>query len=163
MRPLQLAIQGQSCAAVLWKCQCSPCCPGWTRHACPAGGEGLGEVVRWLRQERETARQELALSQQEAHRLRQDSARHQREAAAALAEAQAIRERTHKEVQGREEHQAHLGRLDQLNLLRESNTTLRWGPCAWRSMVWTLGDNGCGRRISPRQMIDGCQMLAGSI
>lgn len=50
---------------------------------CAGGGEGLGEVVRWLRQERETGRQELSLSQQEAHRLRQDCVRYQREAATA--------------------------------------------------------------------------------
>ena len=99
------------------------------------GDESLGEVVRWLRQERETARQELALSQQEAMRLRQDCTRHQREAAAAQAEAQAARDRTRQEVRGREEHTAHLQRLDQLNLLRESNTTLRWG-------CWTLPSQG---------------------
>lgn len=89
-------------------------------------GEGLGEVVRWLRRERETARQELALSQQEALRLRQDCARHQREAAAAQAEAQAVRDRGRADGSGGQaEHAAHLERLDNLNLLKESNTTLR--------------------------------------
>ena len=54
-----------------------------------AGGEGseeMTEVVRWLRQEKDTKAQELHLSQQENARLRQDCTRYQRETAAAAAE-----------------------------------------------------------------------------
>ena len=46
----------------------------------------MADVVRWLRQERETARQEVHLVQQEAARLRQDCLRYQREAATSAAE-----------------------------------------------------------------------------
>ena len=48
--------------------------------------EDMVEVVRWLRQEKETSRQEVHLVQQEAARLRQDCLRYQREAATAAAE-----------------------------------------------------------------------------
>lgn len=58
-----------------------------------AGGEGseeMADVVRWLRQEKDTKAQELHLSQQENARLRQDCTRYQREAAAAAAEVTGV-------------------------------------------------------------------------
>eukprot|EP00899_Mesostigma_viride_P025375 jgi/Mesvir1/6021/Mv00765-RA.1 len=103
-----------------------------------AGGEGAGkegslslespdvqEVIRFLRHERDTLACKLALAEHEQQRLAAKAAHAQRAADEAKAQAQALAQQSHARLQAEQEHQALLAQVEQLNLLRESNATLR--------------------------------------
>lgn len=92
--------------------------------ATEAGGD-FANVLRLLRQEREAAEINLHLTERELVRLRQEAVVARRAAEEARAQLAAEVERSQGAVRDESGQQEILQRMEQFNLLRESNTTLR--------------------------------------
>ncbi|GBG81739.1 hypothetical protein CBR_g33917 [Chara braunii] len=85
----------------------------------------LEEVVRYLRRAKETADTELSLLKQERVRLQKQADAALRAAEDARTQLRVEQERNRASIQAEEEHRALVSQVQQLNLLRESNATLR--------------------------------------
>lgn len=91
---------------------------------CCAGSD-FSDALRLLRQEREAAEINLQLSEREVARLRQETAVAKRGAEEARAQLSAEAERVRSSVRAEQDQAALMQKLEQFNLLRESNATLR--------------------------------------
>lgn len=90
-------------------------------------------MVQYLRKQQDILSAELQLAQQESSRLRNEAALARRAAEAANAQLAGQAERSRASARTEEEHTALMQKLEQLNLLRESNAALRCVlPCALR-------------------------------
>jgi nucleoprotein TPR len=92
----------------------------------PAAGGDFSEALRLLRQEREAAEINLQLAEREVGRLRQEASVAKRAAEEARAQLGAEVERARSAVRDEQDQAALMAKLEQFNLLRESNATLRW-------------------------------------
>ena len=92
----------------------------------PAAGGDFSEALRLLRQEREAAEINLHLAEREVGRLRQEASVAKRAAEEARAQLGAEVERARSAVRDEQDQAALMAKLEQFNLLRESNATLRW-------------------------------------
>lgn len=93
--------------------------------ACRPSGGDFSEALRLLRHEREAAEINLQLAEREVARLRQESAVAQRAAEEARAQLSSEVERARSAVRAEQDQAALMQKLEQFNLLRESNATLR--------------------------------------
>jgi len=91
----------------------------------PGQAGGMGEVIKYLRREKETAECQLALTQQEAERWKQQAARAERSAAQASKQLEESFAQSRTDVQAEADHKELMDKVQQLNLLRESNDMLR--------------------------------------
>lgn len=89
------------------------------------GGNELVGIVAYLRRQQAILSAELQLARQEAVRLRSEAANARRSAEEANAQLVSHAERARENARTSEEHAALMQKVDQLNLLRESNATLR--------------------------------------
>ena len=95
--------------------------------SCCTGSSGeLTQVVQYLRKQQDILSAELQLAKQESARLRSDAAIARRAAEAANAQLAGQAERSRASARTEEEHAALMQKMEQLNLLRESNAALRW-------------------------------------
>ena len=92
----------------------------------PVAGGDFSEALRLLRQEREAAEINLQLAEREVGRLRQEASVAKRAAEEARAQLGAEVERARSAVRDEQDQAALMAKLEQFNLLRESNATLRW-------------------------------------
>ena len=84
-------------------------------------------MVQYLRKQQDILSAELQLAKQESARLRSDAATARRAAEAANAQLAGQAERSRASARTEEEHAALMQKMEQLNLLRESNAALRCG------------------------------------
>ena len=89
-----------------------------------AGG-AQDEVLKFLRREKETLSVEVSLLKQERARWKKQAETAQEVAADAKARLESALKSKADTVRGEEEHKALLNQVEQLNILRESNSTLR--------------------------------------
>ncbi len=82
-------------------------------------------MVQYLRKQQDILSAELQLARQESARLRSDAAIARRAAEAANAQLAGQAERSRASARTEEEHAALMQKMEQLNLLRESNAALR--------------------------------------
>ena len=112
------------------------------RHARAGAGAELSQVVQYLRKQQDILSAELQLAQQESSRLRNEAALARRAAEAANAQLAGQAERSRASARTEEEHTALMQKLEQLNLLRESNAALRCAQLLMRRQAgtWILSE-----------------------